>query len=141
MSRPTIRHLAIMCRDPEKQAKFYEDVFEMEVLHKSEGRHGVPAIYMTDGHLTVALLPCTLNGESPPGMNHYGWKIDDGAEIAERLAKWGVEEPKQRPSNRPYAEKRAWDLEGNLFDLSEHGYSTVETQLDREKRAKEKETV
>jgi predicted enzyme related to lactoylglutathione lyase len=30
MAKPQIRHLAIMTLDPEKLAKFYEQVFEME---------------------------------------------------------------------------------------------------------------
>ena len=30
--RPTIRHIAIMTLDPERLAKFYEDVFEMTRL-------------------------------------------------------------------------------------------------------------
>ena len=49
MSRPKIKYLAIMSRNPDKLANFYEEVFEVEALNRSEGLHGMPAIYMTDG--------------------------------------------------------------------------------------------
>ena len=34
--------------------------------------------------------------------------------------------PKQRPNGRPYAETRTSDIDGNYFDISEHGFLTVE---------------
>ncbi|MEA2954103.1 MAG: hypothetical protein QOJ96_3623, partial [Alphaproteobacteria bacterium] len=42
-------------------------------------------------------------------------------------------------STRPFAEYRAMDPDGNLFDISVHGYDDVE-YADREK-AKEKANV
>ena len=44
-----IRHLAIMTVDPEKLAKFYVDVFDMQIINRSEtggallARQGVAA--------------------------------------------------------------------------------------------------
>jgi hypothetical protein len=34
--------------------------------------------------------------------------------------------PKQRPNGRPYAETRGSDPDGNYFDISEHGFLTVQ---------------
>ena len=39
-----------------------------------------------------------------------------------------------RPATRPYAEYRAMDPDGNLFDISVHGYDEAEYATDREKK-------
>lgn len=127
-----IRHLAIKTKDPKRLAKFYEDVFDMKIIHSEENG----AIYMSDGYLTLALL--RNRGEATPsGINHFGFSVDDVEEIQAKLEKY--DEPMTvRPSNRPFAEHRAMDPDGNLFDVSVHGYDEVEFRADREKRAKEK---
>jgi hypothetical protein len=33
--------------------------------------------------------------------------------------------PKQRPADRPYAEQRTADPEGNMFDISVRGFQTA----------------
>ena len=93
------------------------------------------AIYMSDGYLTLALL--RNRGEATPsGINHFGFHVDDIKDIEEKLKKF--EEPlEQRPANRPFAEYRAMDPDGNLFDVSAHGYDEAEFQADRDKRARE----
>ena len=125
---PKIRHLAIKTKDPARLAKFYEEVFGMKVIHSE--RNG--AMYMSDGYLTLAIL--RNRGEATPsGINHFGFQVDDLADIEQRLSKF--DEPMTaRPSTRPYAEHRAMDPDGNLFDISVHGYDEVEYSTDREKR-------
>ena len=135
MSRPMIRHLAMFVRDPDKVAKFYCDVFKMDVAYKTdptktEGK----AWFLTDGYISLAILPQRLEGEAACGLNHFGFKVDDVADISEQLVAAGTEEPKKRPSTRPYAEFRGCDPEGNWFDLSEHGFDSVETEEQRAKR-------
>lgn len=127
-----IRHLAIKTKDPKRLAKFYEDVFDMKAIHSEENG----AIYMSDGYLTLALL--RNRGEATPsGINHFGFSVDDVEEIQARLEKY--DEPMTvRPSNRPFAEHRAMDPDGNLFDVSVHGYDEVEFRADRDKKNKEK---
>lgn len=127
-----IRHLAIKTKDPKRLAKFYEDVFDMKTIHSEENG----AIYMSDGYLTLALL--RNRGEATPsGINHFGFSVDDVEEIQSRLEKY--DEPMTvRPSNRPFAEHRAMDPDGNLFDVSVHGYDEVEFRADRDKKNKEK---
>ncbi|NQV56168.1 MAG: VOC family protein [Rhodospirillales bacterium] len=137
MSKPKIRHLAIMSRNPDKLAKFYEEVFEMEVVDRAEGQHGIPAVFMTDGYLSLAILPCALQGESAAGINHFGFHVDDMDKTAQLMMDQQVEDPKMRPSNRPFAEYRGADPEGNLFDLSVHGYEKVEYRAEREGKKKE----
>ena len=125
-----IRHLAIKTKSPERLAVFYEEVFGLKRIRSEKGG----AIYMSDGYLTVALL--RNRGEAAPsGINHFGFQVDDIKEIEERLKKF--EEPlEQRPANRPYAEYRAMDPDGNLFDVSVHGFEEAEFAPEREKRAR-----
>src|SRR5438552_16313618 len=124
---PKIRHLAIKTKDPARLAKFYEEVFGMKVIHSE--RSG--AIYMSDGYLTLAIL--RNRGEATPsGINHFGFQVENLQEVEKKLAKW--EEPlAERPSTRPFAEYRAMDPDGNLLDVSVHGYDAIEYAADRKK--------
>src|SRR5262245_51329079 len=122
--RPKIRHLAIMTLDPERLAKFYEQTFEMTRLPQ-KGASGSKAVYMTDGYITLALLENKADGK-PSGLNHFGWQIDDQEEIARRLVAASVKAPAKRPADRPYAETRATDPDGNNFDISVKGYGSEE---------------
>src|SRR4051812_20476704 len=49
---PKIRHLAVICMDPEKLAKFYSEVFEMKIV----GRSGRNNVFLSDGYMNLALL-------------------------------------------------------------------------------------
>jgi predicted enzyme related to lactoylglutathione lyase len=129
--KPKIRHLAIMTLDPERLAKFYEQTFEMTRLH-AKGAAGSKAIFMTDGYITLALLENKAEGK-PPGLNHFGWQVDDQDEIAQRMAKCGLKVPGKRPADRPYAETRGTDPDGNNFDLSVQGYGVSEEGVTAEK--------
>jgi catechol 2,3-dioxygenase-like lactoylglutathione lyase family enzyme len=105
MPRPQIRHIAIFADDTDEMAKFYVDVFEV--------------------------LPHDANGQAVRGLNHFGFKVDSNAEIGERIARKGLRAPTKRPADRPYAEQRALDPEGNMFDISQHGFERVETENER----------
>ncbi|HEY2554575.1 MAG TPA: VOC family protein [Candidatus Cybelea sp.] len=119
MARPKIRHIAIFARDPDALAKFYQEVLEMELVYtKGPGK----SQYLSDGYLTMAILPHKLEGSAPTGLNHFGFSVTDTAEFRKRIAAKGLEEPKRRPPDRAFAEYRAVDPEGNWFDLSEGGY-------------------
>jgi predicted enzyme related to lactoylglutathione lyase len=124
----TIRHLAIKTKSPERLATFYEEVFGLKRIRGEKGG----AIYMSDGYLTLALL--RNRGEATPsGINHFGFQVDDIKDTEQRLKKF--DEPlEMRPATRPYAEYRAMDPDGNLFDVSAHGYEEAETHADRAKR-------
>ena len=126
---PKIRHLAIMCMDPEKLAKFYCEVFDMKVVTRTAKRD----VFLTDGYMNVALLRQKAVGK-PPGLNHFGFHVEDAADIAKRMKNWDVVGPEQRPADRTYAELRGTDPEGNNFDLAEGGF-------DRDLAVKKKEHV
>jgi predicted enzyme related to lactoylglutathione lyase len=120
--RPKIRHLAIITLDPERLARFYEQTFEMTRL-PAKGASGSKAVYMTDGYITLALLENKAEGK-PSGLNHFGFEVEDHEGITDRLVKNGVKAPAKRPADRPYAETRATDPDGNNFDISVKGFGS-----------------
>jgi catechol 2,3-dioxygenase-like lactoylglutathione lyase family enzyme len=126
---PKIRHLAMICMDPEKVAKFYCEVFDMKVV----GRSGRKNVFLTDGYMNLALLSQKAEGK-PNGLNHFGFMVEDTEEVARRMQKWEVVGPEKRPADRVYAETRGTDPEGNNFDLSEAGF---DRDIAPEKRAKD----
>jgi catechol 2,3-dioxygenase-like lactoylglutathione lyase family enzyme len=130
MATPKIRHLAIFARDPHAMARYYQKVFDMKLVHTSpDGQH----CFVSDGYLTMALLKHTTNGSAPIGLNHFGFSVENRAEIERRIKELGMEAPTKRPSDRPFAEVRAADPEGNFFYISQHGFEMVETDADRTK--------
>ncbi len=129
-----IRHMAIIAMNPDKLAEFYIDVFDLKLLHKSPGG----GVFLTDGYMNIALLPNKAEGKSN-GLNHFGFKIDDHEKVRAKLAKWSGKGPNPRPEDRPYAEMRATDPEGNTFDLSVMGFQKVELAGEKRKKQKEKQ--
>ncbi len=115
-----IRHLAIVTTDPAKLATFYEEVFGLEVQQRADNGN----VFMTDGYMNIALL-CNKAEGKPSGLNHFGFHIDDMDEISAKLEAAGVPKPAKRPADRHYAETRAFDPDGNNFDLSVNGYERV----------------
>ena len=116
--RPKLRHLAIVARDPEKLAGFYASVFAMELFHRDPDG----SCFLSDGYLSLALIKHRLDGETPVGMNHFGFHVEETAAVSEALVEAGTPKPAERFTDRPFAEYRGMDPEGNWFDLSEHGF-------------------
>lgn len=121
MSRPTIRHLAIYTTHTDRLADFYVSVFDMEITRRA-GPVGQGPVFLSDGYLNLAILPHTAKGETAVGLNHFGFQVGSVAEISRRLLAVGAASPAPRPAGR-YAEFRASDPCGNMFDLSEHGFA------------------
>jgi catechol 2,3-dioxygenase-like lactoylglutathione lyase family enzyme len=120
---PSIRHIAIMCKDPSAQAEFYKDVFELQEVW----RHG-PNVYMTDGLVSLVLLKAREGVKE--GINHFGVHVEDMDEIKRRLELADVDAPYAKPSDGRYAELGAVDPEGNRFDLSVAGWETERSRPD-----------
>jgi len=136
MTKAKIRHLAIKSPNPQRLADFYQDAFGMEVLLRGDGG----AVYLSDGYLTLALLQSRPE-DAPPGLNHFGVAVEDADAINNKLTEMGLPEPTVRPSNRPYAELRGMDPDGNLYDISVHGFQDEEYLPEREAGVKQKEKV
>jgi len=131
MPKPKLRHLAIVVRDPEKLAGFYRDIFELELFHQDPDG----SCFLSDGYFTLALIKHQLDGETPVGMNHFGFHVEDTNAISAALGAAGGQRPAERFTDRPFAEYRAIDPEGNWFDLSEHGFGGPAPAADGSERA------
>ena len=95
----------------------------MEIINRSE----TGGVFLSDGYFNVALL---LNraGQTPSGLYHFGFQVDDANETMERIEQAGIQTPRARPGHISYAESRSRDPDGNLIDISENGYLEVRPQ-------------
>jgi catechol 2,3-dioxygenase-like lactoylglutathione lyase family enzyme len=117
-----IRHLAILTEDVDKLVKFYTGTFGLKIVH------GVgTATYLSDGHINLAIIPIgperEIEGQHlKPGINHFGFEVEDVEALRsacnEHSASSAID---KRPPNRE-AEFRVQDPDGNLIDLSQHGW-------------------
>jgi catechol 2,3-dioxygenase-like lactoylglutathione lyase family enzyme len=90
-----------------------------------------PYAHACDGFVNLALL-----GSSDwlkPNLNHFGMLVRDSYELLHRITEeTGLRLLDQRPEDRPFAEYRVWDPEGNAIDLSERkGYKVDVDKTDR----------
>jgi catechol 2,3-dioxygenase-like lactoylglutathione lyase family enzyme len=115
-----IRHIAIFSDDTENLAKFYVNVFGMEIKGRSNSRGdgSNAAIWMTDGYMDIALLPRSSE-LAPEGLHHFGITLDPAEKegVYERLRQadaWMM----KPPPGRPYVEDACKDADGNKFDIS-----------------------
>ena len=76
---------------------------------------GVP--FACDGFINMALLH--TSDWIRPNLNHFGMLVRDSFGLLHRIAEETGLRLDQRPQDRPFAEYRVWDPEGNAIDLSE----------------------
>jgi catechol 2,3-dioxygenase-like lactoylglutathione lyase family enzyme len=98
MARPKIRHLAIFARNPRALAEFYRDVLEMEIINSEPDGS---AFFVSDGYLTLALLPHRLEGSAPVGINHFGFAVDPTRNIAALIRKETGSTSRRMATRRP----------------------------------------
>lgn len=70
-----LKHLAIRTRDVEKTAAFYKEAFGLKQV--GLGQNG---IYLTDGHLNIAVLNFQRGPDGKPlrlGIDHVGFQVED----------------------------------------------------------------
>jgi catechol 2,3-dioxygenase-like lactoylglutathione lyase family enzyme len=76
---------------------------------------GVP--FACDGFVNMALL--RTSDWIRPNLNHFGLLVRDAYGLMHRISEENPMRLDQRPQDRPFAEYRVWDPEGNAMDLSE----------------------
>jgi catechol 2,3-dioxygenase-like lactoylglutathione lyase family enzyme len=120
---PGIRHIAYNALDPESMREFYSEVFGFkEVLSSFTYRkNGKLNRFVGDGFTNLAIHPFynagTVGHEAKFGINHLGFLVSDLKATMEDLS--AVLTIQKRPDERPYAEYRITDPEGNRLDLSQ----------------------
>jgi predicted enzyme related to lactoylglutathione lyase len=125
-----LRHFAIVVRDLEQAAKFYEGVFELKRVGQ-ETLDFASAIYLSDGTINLALL--NYKGERGSGLadaknfvgaHHFGFQVDDIAAVQARIEAaggtfffdLGTDQEKEN------FERKFKDPEGIIFDISKKGW-------------------
>lgn len=124
-----LRHIAVVVKDLERAATFYQDVFELRRVGREDLEMG-SAVYMTDGVINLALLNfkgSEGHGLDDPakfvGAHHFGLQVDDLAETQRRIEAAGgtffFDLGDERKGN---FERKFKDPDGVIFDISRHGW-------------------
>lgn len=120
---PRLRHIAYNSLWPEGVLDFFVSVFgfrEVPTSYEYRKREHENR-FCGDGATNLALHPfyCDYSEghEARYGVNHFGFLVPD---VLDRVNSFSREiKVASRPSNRPFAEYRLVDPEGNRFDLSQ----------------------
>ena len=127
-----LRHFALVVRDLDKAAAFYQDVFELKRVGREDLEIG-SAIYMSDGVINLALLNFKgreggrasglPEGSRFVGAHHFGFQVDDLAAMQERIeahgGKFFFDLGDDRHGN---FERKFKDPDGIIFDISQNGW-------------------
>jgi len=125
-----LRHFAIVVRDLEKSAGFYEGVFGLRRVG-AETLDFASAIYLSDGTINLALL--NYHGKRGSGLDdaknfvgahHFGFQVDDIAEVQKRIEAAGgtfffdLGDDQEKEN----FERKFKDPDGIIFDISKTGW-------------------
>ena len=125
-----LRHFAIVVRDLEKAAHFYEGVFDLKRVGQ-EVLDFASAIYLSDGVINLALLYYVGkrgsgldNAKDFVGAHHFGFQVDDIAAAQEKIEAaggtfffdLGTDQEKEN------FERKFKDPDGIIFDISKKGW-------------------
>ena len=115
---PRIRHLAIVSSNRERLVHFYTTAFDMRVIY------GRPrSTHLSDGDFNLAIVD--QEADLKAGLYALGFDIDDMEDLQGSLKKAGASsDPQPMPKDHD-AEYRVLDSDGNLLDLSMHGWCVV----------------
>ena len=124
-----LRHFAVVVRDLEKSARFYEGVFGLKRVGQ-ETLDFAAAIYLSDGVINLALL--NYKGERGSGLknwkefvgaHHFGFQVDDLAETQKRIEAAGGEFFFDLgDAEKENFERKFKDPDGVIFDISRKGW-------------------
>jgi predicted enzyme related to lactoylglutathione lyase len=133
-----ISHFGLRTLNPEAMASFYREMFELELRNKAEGD---PNYYVTDGHITMVIMPWHITdyegtGIVSPAMDHIGFTVESYAAFQADFEKVTSENPQLIPypvgsgaeglarlelSKRscPLCQHHMADIDGILLSVSE----------------------
>lgn len=125
-----LRHFALVVRDLEKSAKFYENVFDLKRVGQ-ETLDFAAAVYLSDGTINLALL--NYFGERGSGLNdaktfvgahHFGFQVDDIAKAQQRIEEAGGTFffDLGNDQEKENFERKFKDPDGIIFDISKKGW-------------------
>ena len=140
-----IRHIALVVKDLEATADFYEKALGLKRSPMSEGPTA-RRIYMSDGHVNLALLQ--YKGETGSGlkdaasfvgMHHFGFQVDDLAKQQKTIEQAGGKFffDLGKPEDDDF-ERKFRDPNGIIFDINWKGWILTSGKIKSSKPAKKK---
>lgn len=125
-----LRHIAVVVKDLEKAARFYEQAFGLKRVGEEHLEMG-SGIYLSDGVVNLALLK--YKGEAGSGLkdaagfvgaHHFGFQVDD-LEAARRQVEAAGGKfffTLGKAKDEANFEMKFKDPDGVIFDISEKGW-------------------
>ena len=119
-----IKHIAIRTRDVEKTAAFYREAFDLQQV--GLGQNG---IYLSDGHLNIAILKFQRGSDGEPlrlGVDHVGFQVENVDKTVAQMSALGGKQASERievhPSNpshpQSYYEIKCLGPDDQVIDVS-----------------------
>ena len=95
-----IDHVALRTMRPDAMAEFYRDVFELAPSNKGAGDRNH---YLTDGHMTLVIMPWDITdydgtGIITAGMDHIGFKVESVEKLKEDVERIAANNPLLAPA-------------------------------------------
>lgn len=131
-----IDHFALRTLRPKAVAEFYARVFELKPGNRANGD---PNHYLSDGAVTLVIMPWAINdyagtGIAPAGMDHIGFRVESVEACNDDIARIAAENPRLAPEpvgsgpegealaklferSCPLGEHRLADCDGVLIDI------------------------
>ena len=90
-----INHVALRTMNPDAMATFYRTVFELAPTNKTAGDRNH---YLTDGHMTLVIMPWDITdydgtGIVTAGMDHIGFKVESVDKLKEDVERVAADNP------------------------------------------------
>src|SRR3974390_3312196 len=98
-----INHVAMRAMRPDAMAAFYRDVFELAPANRpAEARPDDKNHYLTDGHMTLVIMPWDIadyegTGIITAGMDHIGFKVEDMTAFRQDVQRGAADKPPPAP--------------------------------------------
>jgi catechol 2,3-dioxygenase-like lactoylglutathione lyase family enzyme len=95
-----ISHVALRTMRPDDMAEFYRSVFELAPANKAPGDRNH---YLTDGHMTIVIMPWDITdyegtGIVTAGMDHIGFKVESVEKLKEDVERVAADNPLLAPA-------------------------------------------
>lgn len=124
----SIRHIAVMTENWDREAKFYQTIFGMKKITNGmtdeKGKYNKDRGHLSDGVIGLALLQRQPGFRS--GLDHFGFAVEDVQVVRDRLKQYYPEvNIHQSQSHVPFAGLRGHDPDANQWDLSQKGMNNV----------------
>jgi len=124
----SIRHIAVMTENWNREAKFYQTIFGMKKITNGmtdeKGEYNKERGHLSDGVIGLALLQRQPGFKA--GFDHFGFAVESVDLVRERIKQSYPEIfIAESPGHVPFAGLRSHDPDGNQYDLSQKGMANV----------------